>query len=181
MAVTVYEYGPININAGFKLECKIDSETDIVLLQRLFVDLCCRCLDINDLLLGYDKENNPVETGIRYQIKEPITMIFDALDKRFLVFGTNANPEHLSLMSSKSSDRALRRELFWDINADRIPEILEKSPSWVIVRVFQYGELEEIAEIIKLYGREKVKEVLLTEKLQPMAKAMAFYFMDLDL
>jgi len=75
----------------------------------------------------------------------------------------------------------LRRELFWDIGAERIPEVLEQSPGWVIVRVFQYGELEEIAEIISKYGREKVREVLLTEKLQPMAKAMAYYFMDLDL
>lgn len=87
MAITIYEYGPIDINAGFKLECKIDSGADVAFLQGLFVDLCCRCLDMNDLLLGYDEENNPVETGIRYPINESFTMVFDNLDKRLIVLG----------------------------------------------------------------------------------------------
>lgn len=65
MAITVYEYGPVQINTGFQLKCRIDAETDVIMLQELFVDLCCRCLDINDLLLGYDEENNPVDTKIK--------------------------------------------------------------------------------------------------------------------
>lgn len=99
MAITVYEYGPIDINAGCKLECKIESETDIELLQVLFVDLCCRCLDINDILLGYDEENNPVDAKIKYPINERFAMIFDNLHKRLMVLSSNNNADQSQITS----------------------------------------------------------------------------------
>jgi hypothetical protein len=85
MAVTLYKYGSIDINAGFEMECMIDSQEDIAMLQDLFVDLCCRCLDINDIQLGYDEENNPVETGIKYPVKRKFTMVCDNIKKRIFV------------------------------------------------------------------------------------------------
>jgi len=75
----------------------------------------------------------------------------------------------------------LRKELFWDIAESQIADTIEASPSWVILRVFQYGELSEIADVIDHYGKEQVNDVLVKGNLKPMSKAMAFYFLDLDL
>jgi hypothetical protein len=104
MAITIYEYAPIYISAGFKLHCKIDSKADIVLVQELFVDLCCRCLDLGDLLLGYDEENNLVDTGINYPINEPFTMIFDNIDKRLMVLRLNEDSEQAKKFFSDLED-----------------------------------------------------------------------------
>jgi hypothetical protein len=54
-------------------------------------------------------------------------------------------------MNSLSSERAL----FWDVNQRDIERVLVESDEWVIVRVFQYGTLEDIKAVIKLYGREE--------------------------
>lgn len=55
----------------------------------------------------------------------------------------------------------LPKVLFWDI-PNQTPDY-EKHPEWVINRVFSYGSLENIAEIIIFYGEEKVKGVLTNE------------------
>jgi hypothetical protein len=73
-----------------------------------------------------------------------------------------------------------RKELFWEINPDRIEQILRDADDWVIVRVFEYGELEDIFDVIALYGEEKVKTVLQTEKLKPVASVMAYLFLGVD-
>jgi hypothetical protein len=75
----------------------------------------------------------------------------------------------------------LAKELFWDIPEKNIPLALNRSSEWVVVRVFEYGTLEEIAEIIKFYGKEKIKELLLKFNLRPMAKAMARLFLDVEI
>jgi hypothetical protein len=104
MAITVYEYRPIYISLGFMLKCRIDSENDIVMLQELFVDLCCRCLDIGDILLGYDEENNPVNTNIKYPVNEPFTMIFNNLDKTLIVASINEDPDQCLNISFEAED-----------------------------------------------------------------------------
>lgn len=73
-----------------------------------------------------------------------------------------------------------RKELFWEVNPNRIEQILRESDDWVIVRVFEYGEIEDIFDVISLYGEEKVKAVLIKEKLKPMARAMALLFLDIE-
>ena len=75
----------------------------------------------------------------------------------------------------------LGRELFWDIHQDNISAALARSPEWVVVRVFEYGTLDEIFEIINFYGKEHVKDILLKAQLKPVAKAMAWVYLDLDL
>ncbi len=52
----------------------------------------------------------------------------------------------------------LPKVLFWDIPG-QAPDY-ENHPEWVIKRVFERGSMEDIAEIILFYGKEKVKEVL---------------------
>jgi plasmid maintenance system antidote protein VapI len=53
----------------------------------------------------------------------------------------------------------INRSLFWETPAtDKINWI--KSANWVIQRTFEYGGQQEIEEIIRFYGREKISEVL---------------------
>lgn len=52
----------------------------------------------------------------------------------------------------------LPQVLFWDI-PKQTPDY-ENHPEWVIKRVFERGSMENIAEIMLYYGREKTKEVL---------------------
>jgi hypothetical protein len=73
-----------------------------------------------------------------------------------------------------------RRELFWEVDPARIEQILRESDDWAIVRVFEYGEIEDILNAIELYGEQKIKEVLSTEKLKPVAYVMAYLFLGID-
>jgi hypothetical protein len=73
-----------------------------------------------------------------------------------------------------------RPALFWDISPERIPTALRENDDWVIVRVFQYGGIEEIWKVIELYGKKKSREVLSRERLRPMAASMAYLFLDVD-
>ena len=73
-----------------------------------------------------------------------------------------------------------RKELFWEVNPNRIEQILRESDDWVIIRVFEYGEIEDIFDVIQLYGEEKVKEVLNKEKLKPITSVMAYLFLGVD-
>lgn len=74
----------------------------------------------------------------------------------------------------------LRKELFWEVNPSRIEKILQDSNDWVIVRVFEYGEIDDIFDVIELYGEQKVKEVLRKEKLPRIASVMAYLFLEVD-
>lgn len=73
-----------------------------------------------------------------------------------------------------------RRELFWEVSPDRIPQILQENDDWVIVRVFEYGEISDIYDVIRLYGEDKVKQVLRREKLKPVSAVMAYLFLNVD-
>lgn len=52
----------------------------------------------------------------------------------------------------------LSDQLFWDIDLRNLS--FEDSSDWVIERVFDRGSLAEVFEVIKYYGREKVKDYL---------------------
>ena len=54
----------------------------------------------------------------------------------------------------------IRPVVFWDIPQDKID--YEKTSDFVICRVFNYGNFHEIADIIICYGKEYVKNVLLS-------------------
>lgn len=73
-----------------------------------------------------------------------------------------------------------RKALFWDIDEKDLDRVFIDSDDWVIVRVVEYGTLEDIYELIALYGRQKVKDVLSKEALRPMSAAMAFIFFGID-
>lgn len=73
-----------------------------------------------------------------------------------------------------------RKALFWEVNEKDIERMFIESDDWVIERVFEYGEIEDILNVIELYKKEKVTAVLSKAKLRPMARAMAFLFLDIE-
>ena len=76
----------------------------------------------------------------------------------------------------------LSTALFLDIAEKDITRTLSSSKDWVVVRVFEYGTIEEISEIINYYGRDTVKLILESAgALKPVTKAMARLFLDLNL
>jgi hypothetical protein len=78
------------------------------------------------------------------------------------------------------SNLKFRRALFWDIHENEIERALVESDDWVVVRVFEYGTLNDIFNVVDLYGKEKVKSILIKSELRPMARAMAFLFLGVD-
>jgi antitoxin HigA-1 len=80
--------------------------------------------------------------------------------------------------SMKNELPKLRRSLFWDIDEKDIEKAYLESSQWVINRIFEYGEIEEILSVIKFYGRNHTKDVLRNSELRPMARTMAFLLLD---
>lgn len=52
----------------------------------------------------------------------------------------------------------LNKALFWDTRIEKINWIRNKA--WVIKRTFEYGNEEEIQEIIRFYGKDTVQSIL---------------------
>ena len=59
----------------------------------------------------------------------------------------------------------LRRELFWDVNYDSI--VWDDKFRFVIVRVFERGDVDDIRQVRRYYGDELVKQALLQAKYIP--------------
>lgn len=51
-----------------------------------------------------------------------------------------------------------RKELFWDTDKNNLD--WEENKSWIIQRVFEYGNKQEIAETINFYGKPTIIETL---------------------
>lgn len=65
--------------------------------------------------------------------------------------------------------------VIWDIK-DHVPQY-DQHPKWIILRVFEYGRMEDIADIINYYGFDKVSQVLthephLSEDIMDLASAI---------
>lgn len=56
----------------------------------------------------------------------------------------------------------LNRHLFWDVDFNSIH--WDKKYQWIIVRVFERGDVEDIRQCRRYYGDEKVKAALLSAK-----------------
>jgi hypothetical protein len=60
----------------------------------------------------------------------------------------------------------LDRKLFWDVDYDKLD--WEKYASWVIVRVFERGDVDDIRQVRRHYGDEKIKTALTNTKWLPL-------------
>lgn len=59
----------------------------------------------------------------------------------------------------------LRKALFWDVNYDSIR--WDEKFKFVILRVFERGDVEDIRQVRRYYGDELVKQALLQAKYIP--------------
>jgi len=59
----------------------------------------------------------------------------------------------------------LQKRIFWDVNFDEID--YDKNARFVIERVFERGDVEDIRQARRYYGDEKIAEILLTAKYLP--------------
>ena len=73
-----------------------------------------------------------------------------------------------------------RSTLFWDINPKDIERALMECDEWVIPRVFEYGTIDDIFDVIKLYGKEKTKQILTHASLNRVGQSMAHLFLDVE-
>lgn len=68
-------------------------------------------------------------------------------------------------LSSTPDLKKLRKVLFWDTDMSKID--WQKQSKAVIQRVFERGNPQEQAEIIRFYGKDHVEEVLIKLKMVP--------------
>ena len=69
-------------------------------------------------------------------------------------------------MSSKPIP-ILARRIFWDVDFDKLD--YDGKASFVIERVFERGDVEDIRQCRRYYGDEKVVDALLKAKFLPLA------------
>jgi hypothetical protein len=86
------------------------------------------------------------------------------------------------IIKTEKGNVELGRALFWEIDEQQIGQALINSDDWVIQRVFEYGNLDEIDTIIEYYGSDRTVGALdrLKHDLNPMAKTMAWYYFGLN-
>ncbi|MEP6514503.1 MAG: hypothetical protein ABJA79_11580 [Parafilimonas sp.] len=68
-------------------------------------------------------------------------------------------------MSKKKQKPVFQRRIFWDVDFDAID--YDKSYRFVIERVFERGDVDDIRQCRRYYGDDLVREVLLNAKFLP--------------
>ena len=108
---------------------------------------------INDLIKN--KRRFTVETSAIIARVLPVSNIgyFYLLQSNHDIYQYN-----VSLTHKPANISLIRKALFWDINAETLD--WEKHKKWIIQRVFEYGNDDEVRTIISHYGRQIVIEIL---------------------
>lgn len=57
---------------------------------------------------------------------------------------------------------------------------LRENDDWAIVRIFEYGTIDDISDCIEFYGENKIANVLSSSRLRPTAYVMGYLFLGLD-
>jgi hypothetical protein len=71
------------------------------------------------------------------------------------------------------------KNLFWDIDVSQLD--YEKNADQIISRVFMRGTLTDIAQVLKYYGKENVKKILLkTRYLDKLTLSFAANYFDIN-
>lgn len=68
-------------------------------------------------------------------------------------------------MQQSKNKPVLNKRIFWDVNFEIID--YDKKGSFVIERVFERGDVDDIRQCRRYYGDEKIAEVLLNAKYLP--------------
>jgi hypothetical protein len=69
------------------------------------------------------------------------------------------------MMETPKNKPVFERRIFWDVNFDNLD--YDGKASFIIERVFERGDVEDIRQCRRYYGDEKVTEVLLKAKYLP--------------
>jgi hypothetical protein len=72
---------------------------------------------------------------------------------------------YLSLNHERKAKPIFHRRIFWDVNFDKLDYDLRAN--FVIERVFERGDVDDIRNCRRYYGDEKVTEALLNAKFLP--------------
>jgi hypothetical protein len=65
-------------------------------------------------------------------------------------------------MSGAIHKPALNKRLFWDVNFDALD--YERKAGFIIERVFERGDVEDIRQCRRYYGDQRIREILLNAK-----------------
>lgn len=66
-----------------------------------------------------------------------------------------------------------RQSLFWDTNPDKID--LKKNARYVIERILDYGQPDEVGWLFKTYPKKEIKQVIDLPRSQVTAKSKALW------
>jgi plasmid maintenance system antidote protein VapI len=109
---------------------------------------------INDLIKGKRKFTPKYSIKLEKALGINQTGFFCIIQTNFDVHNYQ-NEQDLKIKPDLSK---INRVLFWDTPFEKINWV--RNYKWVIQRTFENGNEKEIKEIIRFYGKEKVKEVL---------------------
>jgi hypothetical protein len=74
--------------------------------------------------------------------------------------------------NSNIAKPALSRRAFWDVNLEGLD--FDRYPEFTIVRAMERGTSNDIREIIRYYGKDKVQSILINaERLLPRAQVIS--------
>lgn len=68
-------------------------------------------------------------------------------------------------MAKKNGKPVFAKRIFWDVDLDHLD--IDMQAAFVIQRVFERGDVDDIRQCRRYYGDEKIKEVLLASKYLP--------------
>ena len=71
-------------------------------------------------------------------------------------------------MQNSTNNPVINRRIFWDIDFDKLD--YKGKASFIIERVFERGDVEDIRNCRRYYGDDKIKQVLLTAKFLPLTR-----------
>jgi plasmid maintenance system antidote protein VapI len=109
---------------------------------------------INDLIKGKRKFTPEISNRLEKSLGITFLGFFCKIQTNHDVFYFHDKEERKITPNLKQ----LNKSLFWETNSFDINWI--KQANWVIQRAFEYGNHQEIGEIIRFYGCEKVSEIL---------------------
>jgi len=78
---------------------------------------------------------------------------------------TTNNFAYLYYMSSSTHKPVFNPRIFWDVNFDALD--YDKRSSFIIERVFERGDVDDIRQCRRYYGDERITVVLLNAKYLP--------------
>ncbi len=71
-------------------------------------------------------------------------------------------------MKDNATKPLLNKRIFWDVDFESLD--YSNKYTFIIERVFERGDVDDIRQVRRFYGEEKIKNVLLNAKYLPQAR-----------